>query len=152
MFDIGWTELLVIGALALIVVGPKDLPVMLRKAGQFTGKMRGMAREFQKSLNDAAKEANLDGVKEIQGLKRDLSSIQTDFRKQISGMSSLAGTPKPPTPPAATTPAATAAAGTTPAAASPAAAPAASPAPAPSTPERAVPASPAAPPAASEGP
>jgi sec-independent protein translocase protein TatB len=63
MFDLGFAELLVIGILALIVVGPKDLPVMFRKAGQFVGKMRGMAREFSSAMNQAADEA---GVKDIQ--------------------------------------------------------------------------------------
>jgi sec-independent protein translocase protein TatB len=63
MFDLGFAELLVIGIVALIIVGPKDLPVMFRKAGQFVGKMRGMAREFSSAMNQAADEA---GVKDIQ--------------------------------------------------------------------------------------
>ena len=63
MFDLGFAELLVIGVVALIVVGPKDLPVLFRKAGQFMGKARGMAREFSRAMNDAADEA---GVKDAQ--------------------------------------------------------------------------------------
>lgn len=62
MFDIGMTELLVIGIVALIVVGPKDLPGMFRTLGRFTGKMRGMAREFQRAMEDAADES---GVRDI---------------------------------------------------------------------------------------
>lgn len=59
MFDLGWTELLVVGIVALIVVGPKDLPVLFRKAGEFVGKMKGMAREFSKAMNDAADESGM---------------------------------------------------------------------------------------------
>lgn len=62
MFDIGWSELLVIGVVALIVVGPKDLPVMFRTLGRMTGKARGMAREFSRAMEDAARES---GVKDI---------------------------------------------------------------------------------------
>ena len=54
MFDLGWTELLVIGIVALIVVGPKDLPVLFRNVGRFVGKARGMAREFSSAMNEAA--------------------------------------------------------------------------------------------------
>lgn len=62
MFDIGWSELLVIGVVALIVVGPKDLPVMFRTLGRMTGKARGMAREFSRAMDDAARES---GVKDL---------------------------------------------------------------------------------------
>ncbi|MFV2052475.1 Sec-independent protein translocase protein TatB [Aliiroseovarius sp. YM-037] len=67
MFDIGWTELLVIGIVALIVVGPKDLPGMFRTLGQFTGKAKAMARDFQRAMNEAADEA---GVKDVQDTLR----------------------------------------------------------------------------------
>ena len=67
MFDLGWTEMLVIGIVALIVIGPKDLPVMFRTLGQFVGKAKGMAREFSRAMNDAADDA---GVKDMaKGLK-----------------------------------------------------------------------------------
>ena len=71
MFDIGMTELLVIGIVALIVVGPNDLPGMFRQLGRFTGKMRGMARDFQRAMEDAADEA---GVKDISKDLKNLSN------------------------------------------------------------------------------
>ncbi|TDE40243.1 Sec-independent protein translocase protein TatB [Antarcticimicrobium sediminis] len=62
MFDLGWTELLIIGVVALIVVGPKDLPVLFRNAGRWVGKARGMAREFSRAMNDAADESGMSDV------------------------------------------------------------------------------------------
>jgi sec-independent protein translocase protein TatB len=62
MFDLGWTELLVVGIVALIVVGPKDLPVLFRNVGRWVGKARGMAREFSRAMNDAADES---GVRDV---------------------------------------------------------------------------------------
>ena len=62
MFDLGWTELLVIGIVALIVVGPKDLPGMFRAVGNFVGKAKGMARDFSKAMNDAADDAGVSDV------------------------------------------------------------------------------------------
>jgi len=67
MFDIGWSELLVIGVVALIVVGPQDLPRMFRTLGKFTARARAMAREFQTSLEAAAEESGVsDLTKDIQ--------------------------------------------------------------------------------------
>lgn len=62
MFDLGWTELLLIGIVALIVVGPKELPVLFRKAGQFVGKIKGMAREFSRAMNNAADDVGVSDI------------------------------------------------------------------------------------------
>lgn len=69
MFDIGWTELLLIGMVALIVIGPKELPGMFRTMGRFTAKARSMARDFQRAMESAADEA---GVKDV---AKDLKSM-----------------------------------------------------------------------------
>lgn len=63
MFDIGWGELLVIGLVALIVIGPKELPGALRTLGQWMGKVRRMAGEFQNQFHDAMREAELHELK-----------------------------------------------------------------------------------------
>ncbi len=69
-FGIGYTELFVVAVVAIIVIGPKDLPRVLRAFGKTIAKMRGMAREFQGHLDSAMKEAGLDEVKkEISNLK-----------------------------------------------------------------------------------
>jgi sec-independent protein translocase protein TatB len=69
MFDIGWTELMVVGVVALIVIGPKDLPEMFRTMGRFTAKARSMARDFQRAMESAADEA---GVKDV---AKDLKNV-----------------------------------------------------------------------------
>jgi sec-independent protein translocase protein TatB len=63
MLDIGWTELLAIAVLTIIVVGPKDLPKVLRTVGQWTAKARSITREFQNSLDDMVRQTDLDEIK-----------------------------------------------------------------------------------------
>lgn len=63
MFDIAWSEMLLIGGVALVVIGPKELPGALRTAGQAIGKIRRMAAEFQGQFNDAMREAELTDLK-----------------------------------------------------------------------------------------
>ena len=69
MLDIGWSELVLIGVVALIVVGPKDLPIMFKTLGRFTAKARGMAREFQRAMDDAAKASGVgDALKDVKDM------------------------------------------------------------------------------------
>jgi sec-independent protein translocase protein TatB len=86
MFDIAWSELLVIGAVALVAIPPKDLPKALRTMGEMVGKVRRMASEFQGQFNDAMRDADLQDIKKtVEGLgdevktatKMDFNPIQT---------------------------------------------------------------------------
>ena len=85
MFDIGWGELFLIGIVALIVVGPKDLPGLFRTVGQFTGKARGMAREFQRSLEQAANEAGMTEIAEEPALDRPVARRRDELGPQVRG-------------------------------------------------------------------
>ncbi len=67
MFDIGWTELLVIAIVLIVVVGPKDLPPMLRAFGKMTANLRKMAGEFRTQFDEALREADLDDVRKTIG-------------------------------------------------------------------------------------
>jgi sec-independent protein translocase protein TatB len=64
MFDISWTEFLLIGVVALVVIGPKDLPAALRVAGYWVRKARTMSREFQSSVEQMLREAELEDVRQ----------------------------------------------------------------------------------------
>jgi sec-independent protein translocase protein TatB len=63
MFDIGWSEMAIIAAVALFVIGPRDLPKALRTVGRYAGKVRAMAREFQSSIDEAVRDTELEEVK-----------------------------------------------------------------------------------------
>ena len=79
MFDIGWSELLVIAVVAIIVVGPKDLPRMMRTFGSYAGKLRRMAGDFQRQFEDAMREAEIEEVrKAMHSVRDDLSAPVVD--------------------------------------------------------------------------
>ncbi|HET9273389.1 MAG TPA: Sec-independent protein translocase protein TatB [Methyloceanibacter sp.] len=70
MFDIGWSELLVIGVVAIIVVGPKDLPKLMRGIGFYAGKLRRAATDFQRQFEEAMRESEMEEVrKSIESVK-----------------------------------------------------------------------------------
>ena len=79
-------EILIIGALALIVVGPKDLPVLMRKVGQFVGKMRGMAAEFRASFDELARQSELDELrKEVEAMRVNQQAVMTSLNPVSDG-------------------------------------------------------------------
>jgi sec-independent protein translocase protein TatB len=78
MFDIGWSELLVIGVVALVVIGPKELPGVVRMLAQNIGKLRKMAGEFQSQFTDAMREV------ELSELKKDAEKLVSDTKSTLS--------------------------------------------------------------------
>ncbi|MBW4985461.1 Sec-independent protein translocase protein TatB [Mameliella sp. CS4] len=90
MFDLGFGELLVIGIVALIIVGPKDLPVLFRNVGRFMGKARGMAREFSRAMNDAADESGMrDVAKTFKSATNPVSSAMDGVKDAAKSMTNL---------------------------------------------------------------
>ncbi len=81
MFDIAWSELLVIIVVALVVVGPKDLPRLMRTAGQWAGRARAMADQFRRSFDDIARQSELDELR--QEVNRLQSTQVIDPRAEI---------------------------------------------------------------------
>src|SRR5689334_6983646 len=104
MFDISWAHLAVIAAVALVVIGPKDLPRVLRTAGQWMARARAVAREFQNSLDQMVREAELDEVRKQVQEATDVN-IGREIEKNIDPggemqrsmtESALTGDPTPP--------------------------------------------------------
>ena len=105
-FGFGYTEMFVVAVVAIIVIGPKDLPRVLRGFGKTVAKMRGMAREFQGHLDGAMKEAGLEDVKKefnnlknmstIEPVKKDTASVAAaETKKQEDDFKKLFGEAPP---------------------------------------------------------
>ncbi|WP_082666387.1 Sec-independent protein translocase protein TatB [Aureimonas sp. AU4] len=88
MFDIGGLELLVIAVVMIVVVGPKDLPRMLRTFGRVTGQMRRMAGDFRRQFDDALREAEME---ELRNTVNDVKSLdpREDIRKAMNPIRSV---------------------------------------------------------------
>jgi sec-independent protein translocase protein TatB len=84
-------------AVALVVIGPKDLPRVARQIGRWSAKARSMAREFQRSIDDMAREAELQDIKaEIEKASRDVSGLGTDLERHVDPDGELRRTLEPP--------------------------------------------------------
>src|SRR5215510_10101407 len=95
LFDLGMSELLLIGVVALVVIGPKDLPKALRVAGFWVRKARTLSREFQSSVEQMVREAELDEMRE-QLKKASEINLDKEFREAVDPTGSLAESLKPP--------------------------------------------------------
>src|SRR5271168_160221 len=95
LLDFGWSELMLIGIVALVFIGPKDLPKALRVAGFWVRKARTLSREFQSSVEQMIREAELDEMR--QELKKATEiDLDKEFRQTIDPTGSLAESLKPP--------------------------------------------------------
>jgi len=110
MFDIGWSELVVIAVVALIAIGPKELPGVLRMVGQWMGKARRMASEFQGQFQEAMREAEMADLKktfdEVKDAATGLGSdnIMTSLQKDVGEALKIDTIDTPATPDTPTTP------------------------------------------------
>lgn len=93
--SLGFQEIILLGILALVVVGPKDLPLLLRKLGRWTARLRGMAQEFRTGFDELARQAELEELrKEVDALRRD--STFTDIRRDLNAATQLPPAPAAP--------------------------------------------------------
>ncbi len=86
MFDLSWSHILLLVMVALVVVGPKDLPKLMRTVGRWLGKARSMADQFRKSFDEMTREAELQELRaEIESLRtsRPLAGVEQDLHKSI---------------------------------------------------------------------
>jgi sec-independent protein translocase protein TatB len=103
MFDIGWSELVVIAVVALIAIGPKELPGVLRMVGQWMGKARKMAGEFQAQFQEAMREAEMADLKksfdEVKEAATGFASgnVMTSLQKNVSDALDIGDVDKPAT-------------------------------------------------------
>jgi sec-independent protein translocase protein TatB len=87
MFDFGWTHILILLVVALVVVGPKDLPKVMRTLGQWAGRARSMADQFRRSFDDMARPSELDELRnEVSRLKHETTRPMTDLDYQSFGI------------------------------------------------------------------
>jgi sec-independent protein translocase protein TatB len=96
--SLGFNEIIILGILALVVVGPKDLPLLFRKLGKWTAKLRGMAQEFRTGFDELARQAELDELRrEVDALRRttSLQEVAREISKPLPTLEDYAGISKP---------------------------------------------------------
>lgn len=80
MFDLGWSKLIIIAMLAIVVVGPKDLPALLRTIGKFVGQIRRQADEFRRQFDEAMRDTELDQIrKDVEEIKNTAEASVRDI-------------------------------------------------------------------------
>ena len=84
MFDMGWDEMLLIGVVSLVVIGPKDLPKVLRQAGVWARRAREMAHEFQRGVEEMTREAELDDLKKDVQQAVDTSTFRYELEQAVT--------------------------------------------------------------------
>ncbi|MEW5727579.1 MAG: Sec-independent protein translocase protein TatB [Pseudomonadota bacterium] len=90
MFDIGWDEMALVAVIALIVIGPKDLPHVLRTAGQWVRKARSLAGEFQRGVDEMVREAELHDLKSQVEKAADTNSLKRQIEATIDPTGDIA--------------------------------------------------------------
>lgn len=98
MFDIGWDEMALVAVIALIVIGPKDLPNVLRSAGQWAKKARDMAGEFQRGVDDMVREADLHDLKAQVEKVADPNALRRQMEATVDPTGDIARSLEPPKP------------------------------------------------------
>jgi sec-independent protein translocase protein TatB len=84
MFDLTSSKLLILGIVALIVVGPKDLPILLRTIGKYMGIIRRQAAEFRSQFDEAMRESELDQIKkDVEGMGRDMETTMREAEMSV---------------------------------------------------------------------
>ena len=115
MFGLGWTEILVIAAIAVLVVPTKDLPGLMRSFGQGVGKMRRMATQFQRELDNAVRDEEIDklrkemsdvsrdteqalrrasGQKELQHIRKEMAQVSSDTNRELRAVTADPSSPQ----------------------------------------------------------
>ena len=99
MLDLGWTELMLIAGVAVLVISPKDLPKAMRSVGNYVGQLKRMARGFQNQVNDALRESELDDIKKsvesigkidpVGDVKKEIRKVDTDLRKSVESIGKI---------------------------------------------------------------